>query len=57
MTPGQTMVRFSVDHPKTVAIAAVVLTVGLGAFLPFIKVDTDPENMLSEKEAVRIFHN
>ena len=51
------MVRFSVDHPKTVAIAAVVLTIGLGAFMPLIQVDTDPENMLSEKEAVRVFHN
>jgi len=29
----------------------------LGAFIFRIKIDTDPENMLSESEAVRIFHH
>jgi hypothetical protein len=35
----------------------VALTIVLGALIPLVKVDTDPENMLSEKEAVRIFHH
>lgn len=51
------IVTYSVDHPKTVTIIMVVLTLALGAFIPRVKVDTDPENMLSETEAVRVFHN
>jgi predicted RND superfamily exporter protein len=35
----------------------VAFTVVLGALIPLIKVDTDPENMLSADEPVRIFHN
>ena len=48
---------YSIRHYKLVTFLMIVFTVGLGAFIPFIKVDTDPENMLSEDEAVRIFHN
>lgn len=33
------------------------MTVGLLAFIPNIKIDTDPENMLSENEEVRIMHH
>ncbi|NQT88920.1 MMPL family transporter [bacterium] len=57
MTPGQAMVRCSVDHPKIVAATIAALTIVLGAFIPLVKVDTDPENMLSEKAPVRVFHN
>jgi hypothetical protein len=35
----------------------VVATLVLGALIPLIKVDTDPENMLSAEEPVRLFHN
>jgi predicted RND superfamily exporter protein len=35
----------------------VVFTVALGAFIPQIRVDTDPENMLSADEPVRVFHD
>jgi predicted RND superfamily exporter protein len=35
----------------------VLFTLVTGAFIPLIKVDTDPENMLSKDEPVRIFHN
>ncbi len=35
----------------------VVFTLGLGALIPRISVDTDPENMLSEDEPARVFHN
>jgi predicted RND superfamily exporter protein len=35
----------------------VVFTLGLGALIPRISVDTDPENMLSEDEQVRVFHD
>ncbi|MHC4334436.1 MAG: efflux RND transporter permease subunit [Planctomycetota bacterium] len=48
---------YSLRHYKAVTIAMVVFTLGLGALIPLIKVDTDPENMLSEDEPVRVFHN
>jgi predicted RND superfamily exporter protein len=35
----------------------VTFTVILGALIPLIKVDTDPENMLSADEPVRVFHD
>ncbi len=42
---------------KLVTVIMVVFTLGLGALIPLIKVDTDPENMLSEDEPARVFHN
>jgi len=51
------IVEFSLDHYKLVTVVMVVFTLALAAFIPLIKVDTDPENMLSEDEAVRVFHN
>ena len=35
----------------------IVFTLGLGTLISLIKVDTDPENMLSANEPVRVFHN
>ena len=57
MTPGRSLVRFSLDHPRIVTVAMALLTVGLGALIPLVKVDTDPENMLAETEHVRVFHH
>ena len=58
------LVGFSVDHPVLIVILTLAFlagTVGLGVFRGFSEnwdiVDTDPENMLSPKELVRIFHN
>jgi hypothetical protein len=48
---------YSLRHYKAVTILMVVFTLGLGTLIPLIKVDTDPENMLSEDEPVRVFHN
>ena len=48
---------YSVNHYRLVTIIMVLFTLGLGAFIPLIKVDTDPENMLSKGEPVRVFHN
>ena len=48
---------FPVQHPRLVFISLAVLTVGLGSALPWIRVDTDPENMLSETDPSRVFHN
>jgi predicted RND superfamily exporter protein len=35
----------------------VVFTLALGALIPLIRVDTDPENMLAADEPVRVFHD
>jgi len=52
----QSAIRFPLDHYKLITWIMVLTTIVLGAFMPLIKVDTDPENMLSEHEAVRVFH-
>jgi len=53
----QEVTRFSIKHYKLVTVVMVLLTVALGALIPLIRIDTDPENMLSENEAVRLFHH
>ena len=49
------LIEWSVAHPKFVTAAMVLFTLVCGAFIPLIKVDTDPENMLSPQEPVRVF--
>ena len=64
------IVHFSINHPRIISwlmavTTAVVLVLAaipnfwpdLLAPLPAIKIDTDPENMLSADEPVRIYHN
>jgi predicted RND superfamily exporter protein len=53
----ETVVGWSVEHWKLVTIIMVVFTLACAAFIPLIRVDTDPENMLSADEPVRLFHN
>ncbi|MDH4281209.1 MAG: MMPL family transporter [Myxococcales bacterium] len=48
---------FPLQHARLIFVGLAVLTIGLGAAIPFIQVDTDPENMLSEEDAARVFHN
>jgi len=57
MKLGRSMVSISLDHPKAVFAVMIVATLVASAFIPLVKVDTDPENMLAEDEAVRVFHN
>ena len=52
-----TLVDYSVNHYKLVTAVMVLFTVICGAFIPLITVDTDPENMLSADEPVRVFHH
>ncbi|MBN1974144.1 MAG: MMPL family transporter [Sedimentisphaerales bacterium] len=49
--------EYSLKHHKFITIVMVVFTLVLASFIYRIKVDTDPENMLSEDEAVRVFHD
>ena len=53
----QRVTDYSIRHYKLITIIMVVFTLVLGSLITRIKVDTDPENMLSDEEVVRIFHN
>jgi len=53
----QSVTNFSIKHYRLIAAAVVLFTLILASFIPRIRVDTDPENMLSENEPVRVFHN
>ena len=70
MPTGISLIKTSINNPKTVAAVMLVLTaviVLLAAlptlwpdafpFLNSLKVDTDPENMLPANEPVRVFHD
>ncbi len=54
---NNSIVNSSLKRYKLVTIIMIAFTVATGTLIPMIKVDTDPENMLSENEAVRVFHN
>lgn len=64
------IVLFSINHPRLITWLMTLITVIIIAmaalpnfypqqlsFLPEIKVDTDPENMLSDDEAVRVYNH
>jgi predicted RND superfamily exporter protein len=57
MKLGRKLVHFSITHPKQVAASIGVITLLLGLLIFKVHVDTDPENMLSPDEPVRVFHN
>ncbi|MBM4042414.1 MAG: RND transporter, partial [Planctomycetes bacterium] len=57
MALADRVVGYSLDHPRRITLIMVIVTLALGAMIPWVKVDTDPENMLSEDEAVRVFHH
>lgn len=54
---GNAFIQFSIGRPKTIIAVIAMLTLILGAMIVKVRVDTDPENMLSEQEAVRVFHH
>ncbi len=50
------LIDFSIRRPKLVIILTIVATILAAAQFLKVKIDTDPENMLPEKEFVRVFH-
>ena len=51
------LIEFSVRRPgRVLTVIAIALLVSMSQYMK-IKVDTDPENMLSKDEFVRVFHN
>ncbi len=70
MSLGDKLTHYSTEHPKKVAAVTIAFAILLAAlatlpslwpdrfpFLNPVAVDTDPENMLSHREAVRVFHD
>ncbi|MBN1796081.1 MAG: MMPL family transporter [Sedimentisphaerales bacterium] len=57
MSFGSTIVGISIKHNKLVIALMIIVALVTGAMIPLIKVDTDPENMLSADEPVRVFHD
>ncbi len=51
------IIRLATHRPRTIYIFMVLLTVLLGGQMARITIDTDPENMLSEDQPDRVFHN
>jgi predicted RND superfamily exporter protein len=51
------LVNISLNHPKLVLAASIIITIVFGLQIPKIHIDTDPENMLPESEEVRVFHD
>ena len=57
MNYGSRIITFSSEKPKLITLIMVAATLILAILMVRVKVDTDPENMLSEHETVRIFHH
>jgi predicted RND superfamily exporter protein len=51
------MTNFSLRRPWAVVAIAAAVTVFFAMQFPKVSFDNDPENMLSESEHIRIFHN
>ena len=51
------LTNLSTNRPRTVYLLVLVFTLALGALIPRINIDTDPENMLSADQPERVFHN
>jgi len=52
-----TLTNFSLKHPWGVLGIVALATVFFASQFPKVAFDNDPENMLSEKEHIRVFHN
>lgn len=57
MKIGNRLTGISINHPRLVTIIMVLVTIILATMIIQVQVDTNPENMLAEDEAVRVFHN
>lgn len=51
------LLSFSMQRPTWVFVLLLLVTLLFAALIPLIKIDTDPENMLSEQQVDRLFHN
>lgn len=51
------LTRFSITRPRMTLALVAAVTLALGLFLPGIRVDTDPKNMLAETSEVRVLND
>lgn len=54
---GHRIATLAMDHPRTVFIATLLITLIGTALIPLIQIDTDPENMLPTDQEDRVRHN
>jgi predicted RND superfamily exporter protein len=54
---GRKIADFAVSRPRLILLLSLALTALALVRVGDLRVDTDPENMLSEAEEVRVFHN
>lgn len=50
-------IHYAIAHPKKVLWMMIAAMLVSAAFVPMIKIDTDPENMLAHTEPVRVKHD
>lgn len=50
-------IKYSIENPKKVMWIMIAFMAACAAFVPMIKIDTDPENMLAKTEEVRVRHD
>lgn len=55
--PGHRWILPVIARPRLTIALLVLFSLALGALIPRIVVDTNPENMLADDEPVRIFHD
>ncbi len=56
MSIAHSITTLSTTRPRLVFVCVLLLTLGLGALIPLIQIDTDPENMLPDDQPDRVFH-
>ncbi|MEL6613140.1 MAG: MMPL family transporter, partial [Bacteroidota bacterium] len=56
MSVAHSLTALSTQRPRWVFAGVMLLTLGLGALIPRLQIDTDPENMLPEDQPARVFH-
>jgi len=50
------IIQFSINKPKVIFLFVLLTTLILGAMIPNIHIETDPENMLPENDPTRLTH-
>ncbi len=53
----EALATFATERPRVVYAIVLALTIGLGAMISGIRIDTDPESMLPETQSDRVYHN
>lgn len=54
---GRSIANWCMSHTRSVFIVMLLAVLALGAMIPRIVIDTDPENMLSAEQPDRLRHN